>query len=296
MAFYTLDDAPPLPGRISILPFGFNILECLRCAARPLKRRHDSTTSFGLWTARSAPAARLSRALENILARSVVDARPRRRARGGAGGVQRATSAPAGLGLAPSTGGLASSSYLPRQTLATGRADFASPPATRATPPRADCGSSSPSSFKRRPRPILIAPFRGWRRALGTLVVEGAVSDELTNRAAPRPRGRSRAPAVGRHRERPAPRGDAAAAASARGHVQLTRRSRRRHRSRVPGRSGERRVCDARRPRRAPSCSIGRCTSSWAAISRNGQPSATATWQSSARAPASTTRSAETSS
>ena len=48
-------------------------------------------------------------------------------------------------------------------------------------PPRADCGSSSPSSFEA-PEAILVAPLRGWRRALGTLVVEGAVSDELTNR------------------------------------------------------------------------------------------------------------------
>jgi PAS domain S-box-containing protein len=29
--------------------------------------------------------------------------------------------------------------------------------------------------------PVLITPLRGWRRALGTLVVEGTISDELTN-------------------------------------------------------------------------------------------------------------------
>ena len=110
--------------------------------------------------------------------------------------------------------------------------------------------------------PVLIAPLRGWRRALGTLVVEGARPDELTDRAAPRPRGRSRAPAVGRHRERPAPRGDAPPAAPARGHVQLARRSRRRHRSRAPRRADERRVCDAPRPRRAPSSSNARSPSS----------------------------------
>jgi len=32
------------------------------------------------------------------------------------------------------------------------------------------------------PAPTLITPLRGWRRALGTLVVEGTLSDELTDR------------------------------------------------------------------------------------------------------------------
>jgi len=39
-----------------------------------------------------------------------------------------------------------------------------------------------PLVFQEAPEAVLIAPLRGWRRALGTLVVEGAVSDELTNR------------------------------------------------------------------------------------------------------------------
>ena len=40
-----------------------------------------------------------------------------------------------------------------------------------------------PRIFQEAPEAVLIAPLRGWRRALGTLVVEGAVSDELTNRS-----------------------------------------------------------------------------------------------------------------
>ena len=39
-----------------------------------------------------------------------------------------------------------------------------------------------PLIIQEAPEAVLIAPLRGWRRALGTLVVEGAVSDELTNR------------------------------------------------------------------------------------------------------------------
>jgi len=39
-----------------------------------------------------------------------------------------------------------------------------------------------PQMLHESPEPVLIAPLRGWRRALGTLVVEGAVSDELNDR------------------------------------------------------------------------------------------------------------------
>jgi PAS domain S-box-containing protein len=39
-----------------------------------------------------------------------------------------------------------------------------------------------PLIFQETPAAVLIAPLRGWRRALGTVVVEGTVSDELTNR------------------------------------------------------------------------------------------------------------------
>ena len=75
--------------------------------------------------------------------------------------------------------------------------------------------------------------------------------------AARRVRLRARPPAVGRHRERPAARGDPAAAPAARRHVQLARRSRRRHRSRLADRPGQRRVRLARgrranRDHRAP--------------------------------------------
>src|SRR6187402_3428770 len=39
-----------------------------------------------------------------------------------------------------------------------------------------------PLIFQEAPDAVLIAPLRGWRRALGTLVVEGTLSAELTNR------------------------------------------------------------------------------------------------------------------
>jgi PAS domain S-box-containing protein len=39
-----------------------------------------------------------------------------------------------------------------------------------------------PQILDGQPEPVLITPLRGWRRALGTLVVEGAVSDELSDR------------------------------------------------------------------------------------------------------------------
>jgi len=38
-----------------------------------------------------------------------------------------------------------------------------------------------PQILHERPEPVLVTPLRGWRRALGTLVVEGAVSDELND-------------------------------------------------------------------------------------------------------------------
>jgi PAS domain S-box-containing protein len=39
-----------------------------------------------------------------------------------------------------------------------------------------------PQILREGPEPVLVTPLRGWRRALGTLVVEGAVSDELNDR------------------------------------------------------------------------------------------------------------------
>jgi PAS domain S-box-containing protein len=39
-----------------------------------------------------------------------------------------------------------------------------------------------PEVLAHEPEPVLIAPLRGWRRALGTLVVEGSISDEVGDR------------------------------------------------------------------------------------------------------------------
>ena len=86
------------------------------------------------------------------------------------------------------------------------------------------------SPTRRRGR-VLVAPLRGWRRALGTLVIEGDPG-RLRRTAIRRQRPRARRQLSVCDRERAAARRIPAAAAAARGHVQLARRPRRRRRSR----------------------------------------------------------------
>ena len=122
--------------------------------------------------------------------------------------------------------------------------------------------AARPSAAIAGDEPGLVAPLRGWRRALGTLVVEGTP-----------PAARTRQPPIALvqelarqlsvgDREHPAARGDPAAAPPARRHVQLARRSRRRHRQRSC--ASCRRTTRSPRACRAPrlTCSNGRSTSS----------------------------------
>ena len=69
---------------------------------------------------------------------------------------------------------------------------------------------------------LLVAPLRGWRRALGTLIVEGGAAGR-GRRAPARRRARSRASAGGRDRKRAAAGRNRASAPPARRHVQLAR-------------------------------------------------------------------------
>ena len=147
--------------------------------------------------------------------------------------------------------------------------------------PRSSASSRTGGASRSSSRPCAAGAARSGRSSS-----KGARQDEPARPAGPG--RRPRAPALGRHRERPAPRGDAAPAASARGHVQLARRSRRRHRSRAPGRADERRVCDAPRPRRAPSCWSARSPSSWGRPRGMGRGRPTATSPPSACARSST--------
>ena len=108
---------------------------------------------------------------------------------------------------------------------------------------------------------ILVAPLRGWRRALGTVVLEG--KPQRSRRTAVRRRGLRLRPAVlVRARERAAARGSPAAATSARRHVQLAHRSRRRHRHQHAGGADERRVRRARRQLEARGDRSAACRSS----------------------------------
>ena len=105
---------------------------------------------------------------------------------------------------------------------------------------------------------VLIAPLRGWRRALGTLVIEGGPRD-ARRPAARRRRVRSGTPAVQHDRERAAARRSPPAAPAAGGHLQLAHRPRRRHRQRPARRPDERSVRGARRqPARQPARTPGR--------------------------------------
>ena len=122
-----------------------------------------------------------------------------------------------------------------RQLVLSASSDAGTAPRRRAVPiddtsalPAAGCGWTRRSL--RETRAVVIAPLRGWRRALGTLVIEGphrrrrSTTREFLEFA--RELG---AAAVGRDRERPAARRHPPSAAPARGHLQFARRSRRRH-------------------------------------------------------------------
>ena len=92
---------------------------------------------------------------------------------------------------------------------------------------------------------ILVAPLRGWRRALGTVVLEGEPR-ELDEGPVRRRHLRFRASILVRARKRAAARRSPAAAAAARRHLQLAHRPGGRHRQQHAGRPDERRLCRAR--------------------------------------------------
>ena len=109
---------------------------------------------------------------------------------------------------------------------------------------------------------LLLAPLRGWRRALGTLVVEGPRTGDLERGSADVAHPRADA-GSSRRRSRTSSCSRRSCGSAACSRTPSTRsRSRRRHRQRAARRADERRVRGADGRPRARICSIGRSTRS----------------------------------